>query len=62
MLVLTVLDLGVLTRTKEPKLLIARNSISIMYKLELDLIQTQMTQKPMLRAEVYVRALRIQIN
>ena len=56
------LDLGVLTKTKEPKLLIARNSISIMYKLELDLIQTQMTQKPMLRAEVYVRALRIQIN
>ena len=62
MLVLTVLDLGVLTKTKELKLLIARNSISIMYKLELDLIQTQMTQKPMLRAEVYVRALRIQIN
>ena len=26
--------------------------------LELELIQTQMTQKPMLRAEVYARALR----
>jgi hypothetical protein len=27
-------------------------------ELELELIQTQMTQKPMLRAEVYARALR----
>jgi len=26
--------------------------------IELELIQTQMTQKPMLRAEVYARALR----
>jgi hypothetical protein len=27
-------------------------------ELELELIQTQMTQEPMLRAEVYARALR----
>jgi hypothetical protein len=31
-------------------------------KLELELIQTQMTQKPMLRAEVYARALRASQN
>jgi len=30
--------------------------------LELELIQTQMTQKPMLRAEVYARALRASQN
>jgi hypothetical protein len=29
---------------------------------ELELIQTQMTQKPMLRAEVYARALRASQN
>jgi hypothetical protein len=29
---------------------------------ELDLIQTQMTQKPMLRAEVHARALRASQN
>jgi len=29
---------------------------------ELELIQTQMTQKPMLRAEVYARALRASKN
>ena len=28
------------------------------FEVELELIQTQMTQKPMLRAEVYARALR----
>ena len=31
-------------------------------KLELELIQTQMTQKPILRAEVYARALRASQN
>ena len=31
-------------------------------ELELELIQTQMTQKPMLRAEVYARALRASHN
>ena len=31
-------------------------------KLELELIQTQMTQKPMLRADVYARALRASQN
>ena len=30
--------------------------------LELELIQTQMTQKPMLRAEVYAHALRASQN
>ena len=32
------------------------------FGLELELIQTQMTQKPMLRAEVYARALRASQN
>jgi hypothetical protein len=31
-------------------------------QLELELIQTQMAQKPMLRAEVYARALRASQN
>jgi hypothetical protein len=31
-------------------------------ELELELIQTQMTQKPMLRAEVHARALRASQN
>ena len=31
-------------------------------ELELELIQTQMTQKPILRAEVYARALRASKN
>ena len=31
-------------------------------ELELELIQTQMTQKPMLRAEVYARALHASQN
>ena len=34
----------------------------IWVQLELELIQTQMTQKPMLRAEVYARALRASQN
>ena len=32
------------------------------FELELELIQTQMTQKPMLRAEVYARGLRASQN
>ena len=41
-----------------------RNSVqSALYMAyELELIQTQMTQKPMLRAEVYARALRASQN
>ena len=35
---------------------------SLEFELELELIQTQMTQKPMLRAEVYARALRASQN
>jgi len=34
----------------------------VLAELELELIQTQMTQKPMLRAEVYARALRASRN
>ena len=34
----------------------------VLGELELELIQTQMTQKPMLRAEVYARALRASQN
>ena len=37
-------------------------SICCCFELELELIQTQMTQKPMLRAEVYARALRASQN
>ena len=33
-----------------------------LFELELELIQTQMTQKPMLRAEVFARALRASQN
>jgi hypothetical protein len=32
------------------------------FELELELIQTQITQKPILRAEVYARALRASQN
>ena len=38
------------------------NARSKQSELELELIQTQMTQKPMLRAEVYARALRASQN
>ena len=38
------------------------NSLPTELELELELIQTQMTQKPMLRAEVYARALRASQN
>jgi hypothetical protein len=31
---------------------------ALIHELELELIQTQMTQKPVFRAEVYARALR----
>jgi len=34
----------------------------LLYELELELIQTQMTQKPILRAEVHARALRASRN
>jgi hypothetical protein len=37
-------------------------AVLIAYRLELELIQTQMTQKPVLRAEVYARALRASQN
>ena len=36
--------------------------IGLVFELELELIQTQMTQKPMLRAEVYARAFRASQN
>ena len=36
--------------------------MEVMIELELELTQTQMTQKPMLRAEVYARALRASQN
>ena len=39
-----------------------RNKFRGLTELELELIQTQMTQKPMLRAEVYARALRASQN
>ena len=47
--------------TREPTIYIIlyRN---INGELEIELIQTQMTQKPMLRAEVYARALRASQN
>ena len=35
---------------------------ALMAELELELIQTQMAQKPMLRSEVYARALRASHN
>ena len=41
---------------------IARHSLKLARSPELELIQTQMTQKPMLRAEVYARALRASQN
>jgi hypothetical protein len=44
-----------LPRVQEPK-------NQDIFELELELIQTQMTQKPMLRAEVYARALRASQN
>ena len=37
---------------------VASRQYFLTIELELELIQTQMTQKPMLRAEVYARALR----
>ena len=40
----------------------ARCAVQVQFELELELIQTQMTQKPMLRAEVYARALRASQN
>ena len=37
-------------------------NISLIPELELELIQTQMAQKPMLRAEVYAHAMRASQN
>ena len=37
-------------------------SVAVVQSSELELIQTQVTQKPMLRAEVYARALRASQN
>ena len=42
--------------------MVLRRSPTGYTELELELIQTQMTQKPMLRAEVYARALRASQN
>ena len=39
-----------------------KHDIIVSFLIELELIQTQMTQKPMLRAEVYARALRASQN
>ena len=39
-----------------------QNGLFRVAELELELIQTQMTQKPMLQAEVYARALRASQN
>ena len=36
--------------------------VSLLVELELELIQTQMAQKPMLRAEVYAHAMRASQN
>ena len=36
--------------------------VVVMLELELELIQTQMAQKPMLRAEVYAHAMRASQN
>jgi hypothetical protein len=36
--------------------------VRVLCELELELIQTQMKQKPVLRAEVYARALRASQN
>ena len=41
---------------------VASRQYFLTIELELELIQTQMTQKPMLRAEVYARALRASQN
>jgi hypothetical protein len=41
---------------------IRRRELPRKVEIELELIQTQMTQKPMLRAEVYARALRASQN
>jgi hypothetical protein len=38
------------------------SGVETFIEFELELIQTQMTQKPMLRAEVYARALRASQN
>jgi hypothetical protein len=51
-----VLAVGRVLKCEEPSSISATASSSgIKYKLELELIQTQMAQKPMLRAEVGMR-------
>ena len=45
-----------------PSCVFIRNGNRKWNELELELIQTQMAQKPMLRAEVYARALRASQN
>jgi hypothetical protein len=56
-----------MTANQAIKLLLRQNSAPRIHlpsfnELELEVIQTQMTQKPMLRAEVYARALRASQN
>jgi hypothetical protein len=48
--------------TRRIKYYLKLKSMVLVVSLELELIQTQMTQKPMLRAEVYARALRASQN
>jgi hypothetical protein len=53
-------------KAKAPLLLqtssLAAGDLATGVELELELIQIQMAQKPMLRAEVYARALRVSQN
>ena len=42
--------------------MIARCALKPLFVLELELMQTQMAQKPMLRAEVYAHAMRASQN
>ena len=40
----------------------SEDKVELIFELELELIQTQMAQKPMLRAEVYAHAMRASQN
>ena len=51
-----------LTRSRERHTCGAQHCCTVLELELLELIQTQMTQKPMLRAEVYARALRASQN
>ena len=55
-------DLWVQLYDKEGLLGHKRPACMLLFVFELELIQTQMTQKPMLRAEVHARALRASQN